>query len=46
MIVLQWSKTQIMCLLILFVIGISYLREEKKLKRQSSSGKYLPFRSF
>lgn len=35
MIILQWCKTQIMCLLILSYIGINYIREGNNLKKIS-----------
>ena len=35
MIILQWCKTQIMCLLILIYIGITYIREGNNLKKIS-----------
>ena len=36
MIVLQWAKTQILCLMILNYIGINYIREGNRLNRISS----------
>lgn len=33
MIILQWCKTQIMCLLILVYIGIIYIREGNNLNK-------------
>lgn len=35
MILFQWCKTQVICLLILFYVGINYVREGNNLKRAS-----------
>ena len=37
MIILQWSKTQILCLMILIYIGINYIREGNRLNKISAS---------
>lgn len=39
MIILQWCKTQIICLLILVYIGITYVREWKNLKKIAPQSK-------